>query len=392
MSYDIQLATARKPAPEHVEDWIRTRSDIRVSDATGPNGMGLVIHRRGLFRRGAIATADGPIHAEAGDLSDTLLSGLLSPRWLMEFQLHGSSVQSDLPVIEALAIHLARACDGAVFDPQRELLLWPVTPVREAVRRSDRRIPLITLKWFLPTSRLVSPLPSELLEVLRDVCPKALPRRYGTYEPLQHRFEGDGADAAFAAFWDEEATVVHGSTFFWTTTRPVLGGSATLPDQRDIYRPPGVRRVASLDLDIDGSTVGSQPAWLERTVEVFRAVAERFDAVFAHAYVRRNVLLKRQIWFTPDSEQYPLPKGGWFRGLPAVPTWLAWYGPAYRTEIEASLPEAVTTRVGPALLVRWGNEPMNLDALRSVPQLDPRLVVPDPEADGRPAEFVPQLE
>jgi hypothetical protein len=392
MSYDLMVATTREPPTAVIIDWVARYAGVRAAREGGGAGRGWQLERRRLLGWRHVATIDEPVRAEPGDLHEVLRAGVRNPGWLIGLHLPLGAPKDDRELALALATHLAQTCEGAAFDPQLETLVWPAKPIRPVRAPRQQRIRLIHLEWFIRPSRAAADLPGRVIELLEAHCPEALPRRYESFEPPQERFEGVTAKHRFGAFWNEEASIEHGGSLFWTTTRPVLGGSATFPDRRDRFRPPGAARAVRVALGLDGTRVEDDAAWLDRTIELFATAAGDLDAVYAHGYVERNVILRRGVWYDRDSEVYPRVIGRWFVGLPDAPMWLAWFGPEYAGLVGPSIPTDQQRARGTCLLVQRGRRPMDLGELDDVPLLPAELVITRTAGAQQPAATVPDLD
>ena len=252
-------------------------------------------------------------------------AGAIGPSgWLVQISVRPST---DATWPQDLAIHLARAADGVVYDPQQDLVTWPKGFQPRNLETGEVRIEEIALDWFTPWPSDDPQLPYRLLELLSTLCPEALPKRYGPYEPLPHRFEG-GREA------DESPTAGsrqrwHGPRSSWSATRPCFGGSASMSTLRARNDRVLARR-ASDRPGLRWAKFARDPAYTERIVELFRAVASELGCVYAAASVNRGVIAKRgTMSMDHRTETGPLPRSDRWVGLPASPTWLAWFGNPY---------------------------------------------------------------
>jgi hypothetical protein len=87
----------------------------------------------------------------------------------------------------------AKACGGAVFDPQGDRILYPAQPDGHASRKSFKTpIRLLTLEWFFPGGRPIDGV--EFLSAARDLCPDAVPTRFGDFKPLHFKMSEPGGE------------------------------------------------------------------------------------------------------------------------------------------------------------------------------------------------------
>ena len=303
-------------------------------------------------------TIDAPVGVELEDLPEALAAAVLAPRFLIEISVPAAARDADRRRAAKLARQIARDGKGAVFDPQEDAVVWPKKRARTYVAPAgDERIREITLVWFVGGSAGPD-VGRALLDGLRTACPDAMPRRYGDYEPLQHKLES-GGEPGFIDFWAKIAS--HGGMFFWKTLAPCFGATVGFPFSN--YDPPGHRRCTSIDLSFDGRALHADVRWREAIAALLPAVARRIGAGYAAGYVCRNVIAKRgSTWFTQDTEHVAMP-GASFTGLPPGPTWLAWFGPAYTPYVAASFAGRATPAADGTLFFRAGHEPMDADQL-----------------------------
>jgi hypothetical protein len=114
--------------------------------------------------------------------------------------------------------------------------------------------------------------------------------------------------------------------------------------------------------DFDGRALHGDARWCETVVALLPSMARRLGAFYAAAHVERNVIARRSLWYEASHEQVPMPNS-WFAGLPPVPTWLAWFGPAYAPHVAAAVAGHAESSIDGALFFHGGPEPMDTDEL-----------------------------
>jgi len=105
--------------------------------------------------------------------------------------------------------------------------------------------------------------------------------------------------------------------------------------------------------------------------------------------VNRGAIARRSsISMDGRTESGPLPRADRWIGLPASPTWLAWFGKPYAELVRPSMGGHITAEIDGALFVRMGTEPMNADQLAErFPPLPTNLVA---HRINQPPEWFPQ--
>ena len=394
MSYDFEIATSLQPTEACLEEFLASKSGVTTEGSFDPELGNMTVGKVSSSGTMPLFTVDGPFRIDIDDLPESLASSVLAPQWLVQISVPAPS-KAELALGKALAEHIAKQCQGAVYDPQQGTIVWPRgRQKRFSPPSQEERIRLVGLEWFLPVSRSSADTARMFLSALRKLCPEAVPQRFGTYEPLQGRMEV-GDDEPFLATWNQQSSVRHGGDFFFKSRSPCFGGTIDFPDRRDDFRPEAASRAVRVGLDFDGRALYADPRWSEAIVTLFAGVARALGAFYAAGFVQRNVIAKRSaILFDGQSESGPFPRGRWWCGPPSVPTWLAWFGRPYHDLVAGSIANLQPILSEQGVLLRLGREPLDTDQLRSVfPQLPQNLMAKtDSEGIGIPAEVIPNLE
>ncbi|HKE60285.1 MAG TPA: hypothetical protein VKB46_26415, partial [Pyrinomonadaceae bacterium] len=386
MSFDLEIVTSLKPLSKHLEEFFSLLEGFNVTGAL--TGDANVLITRKNQKDSFCFTVDGPFQVEIEDLDERVIASVLNPVWLTQISIPAGASKADLKLAKQLAQSLADNCRGAVYDPQLDKVVWPRKSYRRFVAPvQEERIRLIGLDWYLPPDQSSVETAKLLLRTLRKACPEAAPRRFGTFEPLQHRLGSD--DESFLSVWNEVSRVEYGDMLFWKSQSPCYGGDIVFPNRKH-DPPPGAKLRIHLSLSFDGRALLAMPAWSETVVKLFVEVARQMRAFYGLGYVQRNVIARRSIGFDGRSEPSPTLPGQWWLGLPAKPTWLAWFGGGYARALAASLRDVASAQMPEGILLRHGDAPRDVDELTGLfPLLPPALFA---EKDGdqyRPAEFIP---
>lgn len=366
MSFDLEVVTRLKPLADHFKDFFPSREDHYF-------------------------TVDGPFQVEIDDLEEQVIASVLDPHWLTQISVPAAASKTDLKLAKQLAIHIAETYNGSVYDPQLDQVVWPRKTHRRFVAPTqEERIRLVGLDWYLPYVQSSPETAKLLLQTLRRLCPEALPTRFGTFEPLQHRMDQNGE--SFLSVWEEVSRVEYGDMFFWKSKSPFYGGHISFPDQREPSKV-GAKRAIHMSIDIDGRALDTEPAWCETVVKLFGELARKLRAFYGLGYVQRNVIARRTILLDGKSEGSPTLPGGWWLGLPPAPTWLAWFGAGYRNALEESLNDRQSLNTPEGILLRLGDTPLDRDQLNGIfPVLPQSLFASWDGNQFQPAPVIPELE
>ncbi len=349
----------------------------------------LTAESRGLLRRKHIFILSGPDPAEHEDLPHPVRQVLPGRAFLLEMNLPWGLDEKDMARAFALCEHLARECDGVVFDPQEDRLRYPLVPDKRA-RREPALTPIreLTLEWYLHSSETIDG--AKFLQATRRIWPEAVPTRFGPHEPLRFKMADPDGENAFLDQWQPG-----NSFFFWKARKPIFGGAIFWSPSRE--PPDGTHSKVTLSVSLNASAIESDQAMCDRAVDLFAVIAEDLGAFFGAGYVTRGVLTgsRGAQWHGEGTENFSDDwiSGPWWLGLPAKPTWLTWYGEPYRDLVTSCLNGLSVPRER-GLIVRLGPTPMDTDQLRGrAPNLPSDLLVAVEATRGEgPVENITQCE
>jgi hypothetical protein len=377
MSYDLHVLSKRRPKPGLVPA-LASMHGVSISGnaVSKPNGQLLLDAVTGTH-----VEIDGPLVIEKEDVPEAATGAIADSGWVLMISVKGS-VSVEWP--QGFAIEAARAVEGVVYDPQQDAVIWPKAWRPGAAENGRDVIDEIELGWSIIRASDDPYVPARFLKLLREHYPNALPRRYGSFEPLPHRFIGEHADHAFAEAWAEES-LENMPFFFWSSTRPCFGGHVAMtsasPSSGELEHP-----CVSITLNFDARSCYRDRAATEMIVNLFRLVSYELECVYAGAWVLRGVLLPKggNAAYRGGPEVGPMPRGGAWVGLPAGPTWLAWFGKPYAELVRPAIASHISDVSERGIFMRLGAEPLGFDELTAqFPPLPAALLARRPRRRGR---------
>lgn len=299
---------------------------------------------------------EGPLRINAEDLPLDLAAAVVTPQWLVEMNVPRGASETVWAMAVRVGRRLADDMGGVLFDPQQDEIVWPRSKQRRIIRLEGDPLRDVEFEWAIPMVGFTQTLSADLLDLLRRLLPEAIPRRFGTFEPLQHRL--DDGDDGFHDVWREEAESDFSLGLFWTATKPVREGSVFFPDPDG--SPDGIPS-GSIQMSID-ARVFEEPRW--------RALAETIlDRVgsLTKAFAGRAVVIKHHSGGIPASELNTLApsmvwSGAWL-GLPDHPAWLTWLSPSYADKIDLLALSGLARDVGHGSIVCLADEPRSAEEL-----------------------------
>jgi hypothetical protein len=329
MSYDVQVFGRRQ---------------VELSADFVAGSPGLVLGRDGRVLRGRRATysftVDGPFEVEPEDVPEEVLAHVLEPRWMWAILVEGSSL-AEIPHAVRFARRLAKAVEGAALDQQTGEVLATVASRATVAPPKDTRIDLFELQWYAFADSVPSDPVDDWIELCGRYLPEALPRRYGEYEPLQHRLDGDGPELLRELVRTDEDP-------FFVGTKPCLDGSFFRNED-----------ILTVRLSLQGAAI-RDPGWQAGVRRLFVAYAERRAAFLAIGEIVGGVLWngRSASYDTKVQDTFSLSRRDerWV-GLTPYPVWWSWYGEPYRPMVEEHLDREEVTAYPTGLFHQAGPEP-----------------------------------
>jgi hypothetical protein len=167
MSYDLEVYCVQQPEVEQ--------------GPSGPSWQVLVVD---------------PVVVEGEDLEDSVRLAIPGLRFLVYIHIEGSAPQKAFKSANVIANRLAREYRGVVVDQQQGTVQTPrgVKRYETKMAEKDEFLPL-ELSWFFEGDKeFALHGATRFVDLLEQRLPEALPRRYGLFEPPQHRLDRDGID------------------------------------------------------------------------------------------------------------------------------------------------------------------------------------------------------
>jgi hypothetical protein len=335
-----------------------------------------------------------PTHVEAEDLldwSDDFAAAVLDPRWYVFISIPASADDRDRQLALRVARDLAKQAQGAAYDPQEDVVIWPCgRTTRFTTPREETPIDVLLLEWMYTASQ-ADETPQGLLRILQRAAPEALPTRYGSTEPFAHRLDREGPDHFVEACrtW---------RSMSWNTRPPFRGGSyfgrtdsPHRSKRAEVHRLDSLPATAKASLWVDGRAF-EDDRWNEAIARAFVLIGNETDSFYGSAWLWGGWVAdaRGRIWWRLGGQAMRYKTDGcvfgrWV-GVPDRPAWLVWYGKPYAKLLD----ERHGTPFGGGRFYQSSDRPA-WDVER--PPVPPELVGwSDPTSrDARPAELIPAL-
>jgi hypothetical protein len=313
-------------------------------------------------------TLGDAVAVEAEDVPEEITAVVLGPSWMYELLVEGSSSAGTDHAIR-FGRRLAEETQGAVLDRQTGQT-WSKGRLRAVPTVERGRTDIVECRWYTLRGDEPADLARSWLTQARQTLPEALPRRFGSVEPLAGRLDRDG-DAGFVS-----AVAAEPMTIYFSASAPCIGGH--LAGQR------GAWEVRGHALRIHREPLG-QVAWHAALRRFFAEFARSSRAFYASAEVVRNIVWSgRGIGYDGSTERttYLAPRGRWY-GLTPYPVWWSWFGNVYAPLVAPHLPAPAVVEDEGGILYEAAPTPASRDELSRVGWLPPELLARLDKTDPR---------
>jgi len=302
MSYDLEIWATRTPE--------NLRSVVPDGDRWVARGESLVLDG-GSWQ----IVLGGPEKVEDEDVPDNVRSALPGIRWLYPLNLEPLAAPAAArKSLKSTAKAVAVAAHGAVHDPQEDAVTLPSGIKRYAApsREKDVRFDVLTLGWWFLGGPLLEPGGySKFIGLLERFLPDALPRRYGTYEPPQFRFEESGRDHLVTYLAEANSSIV------WYPTKPVVSVGL------GAYEPPGWQgrlgfRSHRVEIELDSAAL-NQPGWPDQLVASWKEISAFLKPFYGEVRFLGGCIPSRTTYCSDFYTEESPTKSWWWRGIPRKP-------------------------------------------------------------------------
>ncbi len=220
-------------------------------------------------------------------------------------------------------------------------------------------IDIVEVRWYHLMDEVRDDFPQRYLDLARQYLPEALPKRFGSYEPLQRNLARDG-DQAFVKFFSEDCDVSTVGSFPTAGAyfKGVFGGHM----KQDRPTRKGDVQVVSISIH---RLALEDPRWREALERFFIAVAIELRSFYATAEVDSGWGWNgRSLWCYASKPSLYSQKEAWgqWLGLSPHPVWMAWFSPLYSDLVRPHLQGAVQ-KYPEGIMHRFGDGPLGREEI-----------------------------
>lgn len=309
MSYDLRVWTAlRPPLP-----------------ASLPDPESWVLHGEAHSREGRNwqIVVSGPHEVLPEDVPAEVAGELPGIGFLTELSIEPiTAPKSALQVAQKAARAIGKAAHGVVVDEQEGTSTTPAGVKRFVPAKRPERFSVIDMTWWFTDSPVLSRKGvDDFVRLLEQWLPEALPKRYGLFEPPQHRLEETGL-VHFKAFLIENITDI----VVWYPHRPVVHVNISPQPEWGVGRLGFRCGYASVAVERSALT---QPGWQAGLTTFWKRAAQVVTPFYGDVRTL-NGFVRSGGTYAVDmaTEQGPV-RGPFWRGVPRDPGHACVCGPAY---------------------------------------------------------------
>lgn len=304
VSYDLVVYA---PVALDVSDLRRLVSEVSSLDLGGEDTEKSMVSVLRGAKRSYCFTVDGPWLVEPEDVPPEVTASLLEATKLYNIMVEGSR-DADIPYAVRFARRLAERLGGAVLDQQTGLV-WSKGASRTVEKPlRDSRVRVVTVDWYSLRSDLDDNVGHEYVIRCHRYLPEALPRRFGEFEPFQHKL-GEVGEAGFARAWREAESLL-----FFSASAPCIAGALWAGPSEKHPRP-----VWHMSLELHCLPLTDR-RWRDALMRLFISLAEHLKAFYASAQVTRdNIWNGRGLWSDGSTERPIQTADQWVDGFTALP-------------------------------------------------------------------------
>jgi hypothetical protein len=143
---------------------------------------------------------------EPDDIDPEILDKIEARSYLIQFHLEGRASDEAFQRLEELFNKLIKKHDACIYDPQQDSITSRKgrhSIVRKPIKAEIEKTASLTF-YFDQKTAFTREQRLSFYELIETIIPKALPRRYGHYEPMQYKLAENGKEH-FLQHWHDDS-------------------------------------------------------------------------------------------------------------------------------------------------------------------------------------------
>lgn len=246
---------------------------------------------------------------EPEEVPEDVFKELPGIEWLSNLNFEGARTQEADRLLQTTADLIAKSAQGVVLDPQEDTVRLPSGVKRFMLPRSKEVFEVISMSWWALDTPLVSREGMvRFVDLLERILPEALPKRYGEYEPPQHRYAATGKLHLINFLLVNQHKII-----VWYPSRPVVSMSLGFPN------PPGPHKLGfrtnHIEIEFERAVL-SEPGWAKNLMNFWRQLSLIIHPFYGDIRVLGG---HRRMGATTTSSgrdsEHPV-RSWWWKGIP----------------------------------------------------------------------------
>lgn len=301
MSYDIRIWSINKtkiPDTFTEEGWVKEDESARL-----PKGDWQIV-------------VNESVKVEKEDIPEEIQPLLPGIKYLTELNLEPiHAPKSAKKVLIKTAKNIAKDIVGIVEDPQDDTVMAPSGLKRfvPPSRKKDERFSILEMSWWFGDNPLSKEeLLYKLVNYFEHNLPDALPRRYGEYEPPQHKYVETGKQH-FNKYLSEHIY----KSIVWYPTRPVIYVSYHFLKEWGFFKRREEQSFGAnyFSIEFDAKLL-EQPGWKDQLEKVFKDISIILNPFYGEVRTLHNYIYARGTSYSDMLTEYNPTSSGWWMGIP----------------------------------------------------------------------------
>jgi len=303
-----------------------------------------------------------PDQVEAEDVPDDVAGSLPGIRFLTGITVEPiDAPKSAFAAARKAAKAIAKQAHGAIHDPQEDSVVTLAGLKRYLPQARPERFAAIGMSWWFVTGPLSAPHGLEhLVDLLEELLPEALPRRYGLFEPPQHRLADEGM-AHFRKFLELNRSEI----VVWYPSRPVL--DVVVEVMEAATTPRSSFRCSRIEVAVEKAAL-AQPGWQAGLQTFWRRASTLVRPFYGEVRTIGGLIRGGATHASDISTEFGPTCNSFWRGIPRDPGHACVLGPEYLAAWPAFRARCATVDdLGFLSSERWGEPTTVVDLVGPVP-------------------------
>ncbi len=212
-------------------------------------------------------------------------------------------------LLSAVSKRLGKAGHGVILDPQTDAIITPSGVKRYQSQRRDERFSVLYFSWYFTEGPLLTNTGLfNFINLLENMLPEAMPKRYGLFEPPQYVYSKTGRKH-FLGFLQEHSSDI----VVWYPHRPVVDVTISCSPKWGASRLGFRANYVRVGIE---ATALKQPGWDMALDRFWRAASQAIQPFFGDVRTLKG-FMRRGATFGSDikTDFHPV-KGPWWIGIP----------------------------------------------------------------------------